>query len=208
MERALVAGRGSAAGCRGHRAGRPSSRLLRGIARGLKPRVAAGADGRRALELRELPEVFWDRLAEFLGACEEVGSWPEPLRVGVVALLPRPIVLLPSTASGPLPGGRRLGPGLLALGRTGPRHPAGGLTRLPGGWPWRRSALGARRALRMIHSAGSFSTAASAMREPRSSNSTRRLRRRSSRTGLWCWRSACTLAGATCGWGLRCRRQC
>ena len=95
MERALVAGRGSAAGCRGHRAGRPSSRLLRGIARGLKPRVAAGADGRRALELRELPEVFWDRLAEFLGACEEVGSWPEPLRVGVVALLPRPIVLLP-----------------------------------------------------------------------------------------------------------------
>ena len=74
MERALVAGRGSAAGCRGHRAGRPSNRLLRGIARGLKPRVAAGADGRRALELRELPEVFWDRLAEFLGACEEVGS--------------------------------------------------------------------------------------------------------------------------------------
>ena len=69
--------------------------VLRGIARGLRPRVAAGADGWRALELKELPEVFWDRLADFLGACEAVGRWPEPLRVGIVALLPRPIVLLP-----------------------------------------------------------------------------------------------------------------
>ena len=68
---------------------------LRGIARGLRPRVAAGADGWRALELRALPDLFWDRLAEFLGACEAVGRWPEPLRVGIVALLPRPIVLLP-----------------------------------------------------------------------------------------------------------------
>ena len=68
---------------------------LHGIARGLRPRVAAGADGWRALELKELPEVFWDRLAEFLGACEAGGRWPEPLRVGVVALHPRPIVLLP-----------------------------------------------------------------------------------------------------------------
>ena len=47
------------------------------------------------MEIRELPEVFFHKLAEFLGACESCGRWPEPLRVGVVALLPRPIALLP-----------------------------------------------------------------------------------------------------------------
>ena len=31
----------------------------------------------------------------FLGACEERGDWPEPLRAGLVVLTPRPIVLLP-----------------------------------------------------------------------------------------------------------------
>ena len=45
--------------------------------------------------LRELPEVFYHRLAEFFGACEDTGRWPEPLRVAIVALLPRPIALLP-----------------------------------------------------------------------------------------------------------------
>ena len=57
--------------------------------------AAAGADGWRAVEPRALPREFWDRLAEFLGVCEEVGKWPGPLRVGLVALTPRPIVLLP-----------------------------------------------------------------------------------------------------------------
>ena len=80
-------------------AGPPLARLdgveLRSIARGLRQRVAPGADGWRALELRELPEVFYHRLAEFYGACEEAGRWPEPLRVAIVALLPRPIALLP-----------------------------------------------------------------------------------------------------------------
>ena len=95
MERALVPGGGRVLGPTA--ADRPLLRaldgaVLRGIARGLRQRVAAGADGWRALELKELPEVFWDRLAEFLGACEAVGRWPEP---GIVALLPRPIVLLP-----------------------------------------------------------------------------------------------------------------
>ena len=61
----------------------------------MRPRVAAGADGWRALELKELPGVFWDRLAELLGAREAGGRWPEPLRAGIVALLPQPIVLLP-----------------------------------------------------------------------------------------------------------------
>ena len=46
-------------------------------------------------QLRALPKDFWDRLAEFLGASEEVGRWPGPLRAGLVVLTPRPIVLLP-----------------------------------------------------------------------------------------------------------------
>ena len=69
--------------------------LLWEIARRMRVRAAAGADGWRAVEFRALPKVFWERLAEFLGACEEAGTWPWPLRVGVVALTPRPIVLLP-----------------------------------------------------------------------------------------------------------------
>ena len=48
-------------------------------------RVRAAADGWRAAELKALPLVFWERFAELLGACEEAGTWPEPLRVGVVA---------------------------------------------------------------------------------------------------------------------------
>ena len=58
-------------------------------------RAAAGADGWRAAELRAFPKDFWHSLAEFLGVCEEVGKWPEPLRAGLAMLTPRPIALLP-----------------------------------------------------------------------------------------------------------------
>ena len=47
------------------------------------------------MELKKLPEVFYHRLAEFFGAREATGRWLEPLRVAIVALLPRPIALLP-----------------------------------------------------------------------------------------------------------------
>ena len=173
--------------------------VLRGIARGLRPRVAAGADGWRALELKELPEVFWDRLADFLGACEAVGRWPEPLRVGIVALLPRPIVLLPLVYR--IWAAARCGPGSRAPGRTEPRSPAAGRMRRH----WRPSALGTRLATKMRRFAGSSWTAASATSGSRSSSSMPRLRRRFSRTSFWCWRSACILAGAMSVLALRLR---
>ena len=79
--------------------------VLHGIVRAVSARAAAGVDGWRARELKELPPVFWDRLAVLLHLCERVGRWPRPLRAGMVALLPkagkqdpaemRPIAVLP-----------------------------------------------------------------------------------------------------------------
>ena len=41
---------------------------LREIARRMRARTAAGAEGWRVVELRGLPREFWDWLAEFLGS--------------------------------------------------------------------------------------------------------------------------------------------
>ena len=103
------------------------------IARRTPVRAAAGADGWRAAALRALPKEFWDRLAEFLGVCEEVGKWPEPLRAGLVVLTPRPIVLLPLVyriwAAARRPVGGWSGPAPTAL-----KSRAVGRTTLRGAW--------------------------------------------------------------------------
>ena len=75
------------------------------IVRNLAGRTAAGADGWRAEELKELPEQFWPRLAELPTVCEARGAWPRALRISLITLLPkgeavepggmRPIALLP-----------------------------------------------------------------------------------------------------------------
>ena len=83
-----------------------------------------------------------------------------------------------------------------------------GRTRPPGVWPWRRSALDRRLRRRTRCFAGSSSTVPNVTRGPPSGSWTSAPRRPSSRTGCWCWRSACTRAGATSGSGRRWRKRC
>ena len=41
----------------------------------------------RAAELKDLPEEFWDMVAELYSEVEQTGVWPDPLQGALVAML-------------------------------------------------------------------------------------------------------------------------
>ena len=55
----------------------------------MNPRKAMGADCWHFSELLALPAVFLRGLATFFNLVEQEGTWPNPLRVVLIALIPK-----------------------------------------------------------------------------------------------------------------------
>eukprot|EP00973_Karenia_brevis_P056941 7920621-Karenia_brevis.AAC.1 len=62
---------------------------LRSVLLKMRAASSSGADGWRVSELRKLPDVLLDRLAEVFNMIEERGVWPVSLERAVVSLIPK-----------------------------------------------------------------------------------------------------------------------